>query len=634
MTVFAEKLGALAATIELALNGPLTSLAEALEAGLGRNVVAVGSGGSIVGAEYLARCRATLGLGATFIRTPMELVLGDTVAADETWLFSAGADNPDIAAAFRAAVDAIDGPIRMLTTRATGTVAVEVGRHSRGSTFVLPVTDPEDGFLATHSLIATTAALLAAASLCAEQPASEAVLGRFAEDCRAALGEDRQMLADFRNGDTIVLLHDPQVRAVATLIETSLWETGIAPVQKVDFRNFAHGRHVWAARHPNTMLVLALTTAETRKTWDTIAAALPPEVRRVSHDLGNAGRGTVAAGIVAGLAMVRALGEVACIDPGRPGRGEFARPIYEDTSLLRLAEAFTPRVRHKRRAVLAHDAAAVEHPSICAVGSERLRDLGAARFGALVLDYDGTLVATAQRFDPPVPEIIDELTRLIDEGVRVGVATGRGGSAGEILRLSLPVRVHPFVLVGYYNGGHLRALDVDIRDDAPEPDPGISSVGEWLRASGLLLPTIEWRQAPVQITIEHVQLRDARSFARALEGCPAVAAGFVRVLSSRHSFDLVPAMTSKLAVVRALRRAADDVVLCVGDSGSPIGNDYELLSEPHGTSVGAVCGAATGCWSLFGETLTGPDAVLRLLRSLCPAAGGATVNLQALRLDA
>ena len=633
MTVFAEKLGGLATTIELALLGPLAPLAAALEAGVGRTIVAVGSGGSAVAAEYLARCRTTLGLGATIVRTPMELVLGDAVPADETWLLSAGADNCDIAAAFRTAIDVGTGPIRMVTTRAKGAVAIEVEQHSRGSTFVLPVADPKDGFLATHSLIATMAALLAAAALCAEQPVSDAVVSRFAADCRAALGKNGPIAPEFRNGDTILLLHDPQVRAVATLIETSLWETGIAPVQKVDFRNFAHGRHVWAARHPDTMLVLALNSAETRKTWESLAAALPPEIRRAAYDFGNGGRGRVAAGIVEGLAIVRALGEVAGIDPGRPGSGEFARAIYEDGSLLRLAEALTPPVRHKRRAVLAYDAAAAHHTSICALGSDRLRELASARFSGLVFDYDGTLVKTAQRFDPPSPEIIAELTRLLDQGVRVGIATGRGGSAGEILRSSLPVRAHPLVLVGYYNGGHLRTLDVDIRDDALEPDPGISSVAEWLSVSDLLLPGIKWRRAPVQITIEHAQLRDARRFSTVLEACPAVAAGRVRVLRSHHSFDIVPSTTSKLAVVRAVRRAASDLVLCVGDSGSPLGNDYELLSEPYGTSVDAVCGSALGCWSLFGEDRKGPDAVLRLLRSLALVEGGVAVDIDALKLD-
>ena len=275
MTVFAEKLGGLATTIELALSGPVERLAAALEAGAGRTIVAVGSGGSAVAAEYLARCRTTLGLGATIVRTPMELVVGDAVLADETWLLSAGADNPDIAAALRTAIDVGPGPIRMVTTRANGAVAIEVEQHPRGSTFVLPVADPKDGFLATHSLVATTAALLAAAALCVDQPASE--IGRFAADCRAALEEDGLTAPAFRSGDTILLLHDPQVRAVATLIETSLWETGIAPVQKVDFRNFAHGRHVWAARHPDTMLMLASTRD------DREAASLPKPSTRIGR---------------------------------------------------------------------------------------------------------------------------------------------------------------------------------------------------------------------------------------------------------------------------------------------------------------------------------------------------------------
>ena len=633
MTVFTEKLDKLEATIGLASDGPIRSLAAALEAGAGRAVVAVGSGGSAVSAEYLARCRATLGLGPTFVRTPMELVLGDPFAADETWLLSAGADNPDIAAAFRMAAQAGDGPIRMLTTRAGGAVATAVRDHPRGSLYVLPVADAKDGFLATHSLVAGVAAMLAASSSLTERPEPKAVLGRFALDCRVAMKTAGRMVAGFQNGDTVVVLHDPQTRAVATLIETSLWETGIAPVQKVDFRNFAHGRHVWAARYPDAVFVLALTAAESRRAWDPIDVALPSGVRRGTHDLGNAGRARIATGIVEGLVAVRALGEASGVDPGRPGSGEFAAAIYEDPSLLKLAEELTGPVRHKRRAVLAHDLAAVFHRSICAVGRERLRDLGSVRFVGLVVDYDGTLVETTRRFDPPEPEIVAELTRLADQGILVGVATGRGGSVGEVLRSALPERIHPQVIVGYYNGGHLRGLAVDIRDDLPERDAAIAGVADWLKASGLLLPDAQWRHAPIQLTVGHTQIRVARGFIEALDDCPAVAAGLVRVISSHHSFDVVPSGTSKMTVVRALRRTTDDLVLCIGDSGSPAGNDHEILSEPHGMSVDAVCGDAAGCWSLFGDRPKGPDAALRLLRSLRCADGKVFVDLDLLAPD-
>lgn len=65
-----------------------------------------------------------------------------------------------------------------------------------------------------------------------------------------------------------------------------------------------------------------------------------------------------------------------------------------------------------------------------------------------MFDYDGTLVATAERFGPPRPEIISELTRLDQSGLRIGIATGRGNSAGADLRGPLPPDMYPRVLMG------------------------------------------------------------------------------------------------------------------------------------------------------------------------------------------
>jgi len=92
----------------------------------------------------------------------------------------------------------------------------------------------------------------------------------------------------------------------------------------------------------------------------------------------------------------------------------------------------------------------------------------------------------------------------------------------------------------------------------------------------------------------------------------------------------------KSAIVDAVRRKInpDAAVLCFGDSGSRFGNDYTLLAHPHGISVGEVCGAADGCWSLFGRALTGPDALLKILRALvkCPT-GEIRLDTAALALD-
>jgi hypothetical protein len=98
MSVFAGKLAHLPETLALGSAGPSRRVRAALAATRGKTVVAVGSGGSVVTAEYFARCRATLGLGLTLVSTPMDLVLSADVGPEEVWLFSAGANNPDVEA--------------------------------------------------------------------------------------------------------------------------------------------------------------------------------------------------------------------------------------------------------------------------------------------------------------------------------------------------------------------------------------------------------------------------------------------------------------------------------------------------------------------------------------------------------
>ena len=191
----------------------------------------------------------------------------------------------------------------------------------------------------------------------------------------------------------------------------------------------------------------------------------------------------------------------------------------------------------------------------------------------VVLDYDGTVVPnhpTEARLGPPWKEVMDELVRLVDCGVQVGFATGRGGSAGERLREALPARVHPRILMGYYNGAHVRTLDVDIRDDRPATDPQVASVALWINNSGLLRDGLQLDAREVQVTVDHSAVADVAGFARALAGCADVADGSVRVLSSHHSFDVVPRGTTKLKVVDALEERAGragGAVLSIGDSG-------------------------------------------------------------------
>lgn len=635
MTLFATKLERLSETISLVSARGVTDLAQALEAGRGRLVLAVGSGGSVVAVEFVAHCRKTLALGPTSVMTPMEFVVGlEGRAGAEVWLFSAGGDNPDIAAAFDAAIASDAALVRLITVNADGAVAKVARDVSNAEVVVLPVADPKDGFLATHSMVSMITGLLLAADAVLKPSTSDLAetLAEHAATALSATGSGRCAAGSFRPGDTIILLHDPQLAPIAALIETSLWETGLAAVQRTDFRNFAHGRHVWAARYPGSTVVLGLTTDDSLDVWRGVSAPLPDTIRKQQIHLGDAGRLQIAIGVFEGLAWIDAVGDIAGTDPGKPGHGSFAHAIYDDISLRNLGQGLTPSVRQKAQARALLDSGERCGRSAYAVGRDRLSGLGKVRFTGLVLDYDGTVVETRDRYDPPTQVMLTEILRFLDAGVAFGIATGRGGSVGEMLRSVLPVELQEGVTIGYYNGGYIRPLTTDIRLEPPAADPEIQAFQGWLESSGLLNPgdPLEGR---IQLTLPHGRVVSVPAVREALARYPAVAEGRLRVLSSQHSFDIVPRASSKLALVELMGGRSGEPVLTVGDSGVGAGNDYDMLARPHGVSVGSVCGGLDGCWSIFGETLSGPNALLRLLRAARIETGGFRIEVAALGLD-
>lgn len=628
--VFSGKLDSLPATLELLRGYDPAAMAGSIASGAGGHTIAIGSGGSAISAEYLARCRDTLGFGPTTVQTPMQVVVEQSdLIQSNVWLFSAGGDNSDAVAASQAA---IDRKARSLTlvTRAPDGAATKLVKQSGGTVHLVPVADPKDGYLATHSLLATMVAILLACDVVSRDPHG---LSHLLDQLAVRLTNMRDVRiqasrrADFttvRFGDTIVAATDPLLRPTSVLLDTSLWEASLCHVQSTDLRNLAHGRHAWLHHRGGDTFVLALTGDDTRGTWTSIEGRLPPALRRMEIGYGTCGRLDNVFAIIDGLGIIEAIGSAVCVDPGKPGIGEFGRLIYEDRSLTALADALPPRVRHKRTAMAIADNRDHAGDPLHMIGRDRLEALAGADIGGVVFDYDGTIVTTAGRWSVPDTEIVDELVRLHGAGLRMGFATGRGGSAGEALRKILPADILPSILIGYYNGGHLRTADVNIDQDPAVADAGISETAAWLEGRADLFAASRFNYREVQITVDMDTLLHPYRFAADLQDCKPFASGRVRILASGHSYDIIPRVSSKLVVVEAVRSSlpVGCEVLCFGDSGSRFGNDYALLSHPFGISVGDVCGAATGCWSLFGAHPTGPEALLRILRALLPSDTG------------
>src|ERR1019366_7543955 len=75
-----------------------------------------------------------------------------------------------------------------------------------------------------------------------------------------------------------------------------------------------------------------------------------------------------------------------------------------------------------------------------------------------IFDYDGTLCSPAERFVGPGKGITAGLNRLLDAGLYIGIATGRGRSARRDLALRIHRHQWDRVFLAYYNGaeiGHL-----------------------------------------------------------------------------------------------------------------------------------------------------------------------------------
>ena len=635
--VFTGKLDALPATLEFFREYDASPLAIELAAGDRRHVVSVGSGGSLIAAEYLSRCRDALGLGPTTVQTPMQVVLDQQdLTESDVWLFSAGGDNPDAVAAALAAHDRNARSINIVTRNPGGAAAGVVERGS-GNVHVVPVAEPKDGYLATHSLLSFFVALLLACDAVSRDPLGK---DHFLEALGARLTDTRtsriDVLSQLRRTDTVLIANDPLLRSIAVLFETSIWEASLCHVQAVDFRNLAHGRHAWLHHRTDETLIIALTGVDSRSTWAGMDALLPTPLRRLTCDFGSCGRLDNALSLVDGFGLLEAMGEALGIDPGKPGIGEFGRPLYEEKSLVGFAETMPANVRHKRAAIAKSDAYVPEDGPLEVIGRNRLEIMSQADIGGVVFDYDGTVVSTARRWSGPDQIIVDELVRLHRLGLKIGFATGRGGSAGEDLRKALPADMLDSVLIGYYNGAHLRTADVDIKYDRPLTHPAITETAEWLQGHGELFVRHEFKHGEVQITVDMGQLYHPYRFFTDMKACPPFADGRVRVSGSGHSYDIIPASSCKLSVVEAMQAGLPDRmgVLCFGDSGSRLGNDHALLSHRFGISVGEVCGAAHGCWSLFGSVPSGPDALHRILRALVSSESGMVrFDVTSLELD-
>lgn len=494
----------------------------------------------------------------------------------------------------------------------------------------------KDGFLATNSLMAFNALL------------TRAYLSEFGQDVagwtdtvkavRPFLNEESDAVTRWRQSteplwsrSTTLVLHDASSRPGAVDLESKFTEAALGNLQLADYRNFAHGRHHWLAKRGDETGILAFVTDETRALAERTLALVPPEVPLARIDLPGPPSAAAIGGLIAALRIAGWAGLTRGIDPGQPGVPIFGRKLYN----LPLGRPATRRVANLRDA----DAAAIARKSgmhVAKLAAEgqldhwhsalkrfegRLRETG---FAGVVLDYDGTVVDARRRYFTPRSEMVAELTRLVDSGARVAIATGRGGSVRKDLQTVLPQRLWPQILVGYYNGAEIAPLDVmTAPDGAATVCEALVGLAAALRAQPELGLVADQTDRRHQITLEpKAPLPENRLWDLAQQVIIMTGAHGARVTRSSHSVDIVAPGVSKRSVLDRLGKLTGETpYLCIGDRGRWPGNDYELLREPFALSVDEVSLDPETCWNLAAPGQRGIEATLEYLRRLAPVDG-------------
>jgi len=584
-------------------------------------LVCIGSGGSLSACHYAAMLYQQRNGVLAQAMTPLQLMYaGKEILRDSKLLFlSASGKNKDILNAIKYGVKYNETGMMSLTLRKGNPTEELLQQHPKVQRWCEDIPTEKDGFLATNSLVATFTLL-----------------------CKAAQGSEFQVPSfKFQNLNpepwnlkpeiwNFLVLYGAAGEPVAWDIESKLTEAALGAALLSDYRNFGHGRHHWFAKRKENSAIIALVTPIEKELAQKTIACLPKDVPVIYVETELETPAATIDMLLQAFHFVEALGEARGIDPGRPGVPSYGRVLY-NLNYFKLTNRILPAettlnvaVRRKlgdagkeNTSLWQHYAQACKH---------FVQQLNRGKFTAIAFDYDGTLSASdheSRYTNGLCPDIRVALQRLLDAGVQIIVATGRGKSVGDSFKESFDRQYWPQIRVGYYNGACPLTLGEEekLQEWKDRPfDSELQTLGDELQRR-LPADNIKYKLTPrnLQLSIEEVT-SDADAellYSTCREIVWDCQLKGIRVWRSSHSMDIVVYhQVSKLRVI------ADPAhTLCVGDYGSVEGNDYELLTAPYSLSVDKVSCNAACCWNIAPLGVKGLYATLYYLSRLTAADG-------------
>jgi fructoselysine-6-P-deglycase FrlB-like protein len=636
---FKLELSQLAETYSRATETDLGALLDVLGSISTWPLLAVGSGGSLSLALAVAELHSTwTGQPASAV-TPLELV--HQIAprqASAVVLLTASGNNRDILTAFEVASRAEMAHVIGIVGQESSRVHRLAKAYSHVRVLSLPTTT-RDGFLATNSLISLCVPLVNAfrssfggSSLSLLPPTLDALVPGGLDRFRQSIIDS--FSARFRDCQTLVVLYSPGLKAIATDIESKFTEAALGETLLADFRNFGHGRHHWLDKNASRTGVITLAAEDDVLLARSTLHPIPDDIPRLAIQVPGQWDEALLTGILTSLFLTEAAGELRGIDPGRPGVPTFGSRLYSLPGLKRKASRITwvqdTRDMAIRRKIAASSPMRPSPEKTERVGQQVdkwVRRLTDESYGGIVFDYDDTLCGPSNRFTCLDPDVSQDLAELLEKGITIGVATGRGKSARLALCESIPKRYWKSVVIGYYNGSVVSNL-------ADESAPDLTALCDprLVEAKALLLgrlgDLIEGGATlrADQLTIEFASSLDLGRLAAAVREILMESAKcrMLRLVHSTRSIDILTERATKIAVLARVQGSLPTGLqtLAIGDSGRCPGNDYELLSHPFSLSCDTVSPALDSCWNLLSPGCRGRDGLVQYLSHVTVCAPG------------
>ena len=618
-----KEMNELADTLEYVIQTDITNLKMAIRSIWHTPLCAIGSGGSLSAAHAFVRLHRHFTGNSAFMSTPFDIQSEPLRQDSSVWLISTGGQNVDIMSAGETLKLRAPQYLGLLTSMTESPLTELLENHCPLGIHVFNPPRGKDGFLATNSLLTFVLALTRAYGEVSETNVTNSKLIRASIDAlldEAGQEQMREQVAPLWKLPVTVVLHGTATSLGAVDLESKFTEAALGVCQLADFRNFAHGRHHWLAKHANESGVLALVSMKDRSYADRTLALLPRSIPSARVDIPGHFPNSLIRSLLTAFLITSFAGETKGINPGRPGVPEFGRKLYglrvPATKKVSVDNDMYIIARKLGRSVgeLAH--LGNEQPWRIALTDFRTK-LTATRFSAIILDFDGTIVDTFARRKPITPAIAERLAAIAERAV-LGIATGRGRSARTELQEALPDRLWPNVIIGYYNGSVIDSLDNNV-SPAPSrhPGPALGPIANAIDNDLWLTQNTNREYRTTQLTLDaHLGVSAEEVWTRASEIARISSDSASKVLLSGHSVDIVEAGTSKLELYESIQALYGSDVLAIGDRGAWPGNDSELLSTPFALSVDECNLDPSTCWPLAPGGRRGPNALSWILDRL------------------